>query len=116
LILSRVEVQPLLDLTKAMELTEAAFHEQARGQVVPHAPYHIHVGNRGALRIVSGALLESQRVGVRLGPSSGLGGGERMYAVLFDATTGDLISFMGYPFGTLRTAACHARGQTYGAR
>lgn len=116
LILSRAEVQPLLDLTKAMELTEAAFHEQARGQVVPHAPYHIHVGNGGALRIVSGALLESRRVGVRLGPSSGLGGGERMYAVLFDAATGDLLSVMGYPFGTLRTAANIALAAKHMAR
>lgn len=40
LLLTREEVRPLLDLPKAIELTEGAFHEQAQGQVVPHAPYH----------------------------------------------------------------------------
>jgi alanine dehydrogenase len=116
LLLTREELAPLMNLAKAVELTEAAFHEQARGHVVPHAPYHIHVGNGGALRIVSGALLESQRMGVRLGPSAALGGGERMYAVLFEATTGDLLSFMGYPFGTVRTAANVALATKYMAR
>jgi hypothetical protein len=43
LLLTRDEVWPLLDLPKAIELAEAAFHEQAQGQVVPHAPYHIPV-------------------------------------------------------------------------
>ena len=51
-------------------------------------------------RIVSGALLGARRVGVRLGPNSGLGGGDKMYALLFDADTGELLSFMGFPFGT----------------
>lgn len=40
-----------------------------------------------------------------MGASSGLGGGDRMYAALFDTESGELLSFMGFPFGTLRTAA-----------
>ena len=28
-----------------------------------------------------------------------------MYALLFDTESGELLSFMGFPFGTLRTAA-----------
>ena len=105
LLLAREEVRPLLDLTRAVEITEAAFREQAKGQVVAHAPYHIQIMGEQALRVVSGALLGSRRVGVRVGPNVQLGGGERMYALLFDAHSGDLLSFMGYPFGTLRTAA-----------
>jgi ornithine cyclodeaminase/alanine dehydrogenase-like protein (mu-crystallin family) len=105
LILSREQVQPLLSLSKAIELTEDAFKQQANGQVVPHAPYHIPVNGHSALRVVSGALLGSRRIGVRLGPNSGLAGGNRMYAVLFDTDSGELLSFMGFPFGTLRTAA-----------
>jgi alanine dehydrogenase len=116
LILSREEVQPLLDLPKAIELTEEAFKQQARGEVVAHAPYHIPVGGRGALRVVSGALLGSRRVGVRLGASSGLGGGGRMYATLFDTESGALLSFMGFPFGTLRTAAHVALAAKHMAR
>jgi alanine dehydrogenase len=105
LILSRDEIKSLLNLSKAIELTEDAFKQQANGQVVTHTPYHIPVGGRGALRVVSGALLGSRRVGVRMGASSGLGGGDRMYAALFDTESGELLSFMGFPFGTLRTAA-----------
>jgi ornithine cyclodeaminase/alanine dehydrogenase-like protein (mu-crystallin family) len=105
LLLTREEVQPLLDLPKAIELTEAAHREQAEGQVTAHAPYHIKVHGDQALRVVSGALVKSRRVGVRLGPNIQLSGGDRMYALLFDSESGDLLSFMGYPFGTLRTAA-----------
>jgi alanine dehydrogenase len=116
LILSRDEIQSLLGLSKAIELTEDAFRQQASGQVVTHTPYHIPVGGRGALRVVSGALLGSKRVGVRLGASSGLGGGGRMYAALFDTESGELLSFMGFPFGTLRTAAHVALAAKYMAR
>jgi ornithine cyclodeaminase/alanine dehydrogenase-like protein (mu-crystallin family) len=116
LLLSRDELTPLLDLPKAIELIEEAHRQQVKGQIVPHAPYHIHVGERSGLRIVSGALLERRRVGVRLGPNSGLGGGGKMYALLFHADTGELLSFMGFPFGTLRTAAVVAIAAKYMAR
>jgi alanine dehydrogenase len=116
LILSRDEIESLLTLSKAIELTEDAFKQQASGQVVPHAPYHIPVGGHSALRVVSGALLGSRRVGVRLGPNSGLAGGGRMYAVLFDTESGELLSFMGFPFGTLRTAAHVALAAKHMAR
>ena len=105
LLLNRDELIPLLGLPKAIELIEETHRQQAKGKVVPHAPYHISLGEHSALRVVSGAVLESRRAGVRLGPNSGLGGGNKMYALLFDADSGDLLSFMGFPFGTLRTAA-----------
>ena len=105
LLLNRDELMPLLGLPKAIELIEEAHRQQAKGKIVPHAPYHIPLGEHSGLRVVSGAVLESRRVGVRLGPNSGLGGGNKMYALLFDADSGELLSFMGFPFGTLRTAA-----------
>jgi ornithine cyclodeaminase/alanine dehydrogenase-like protein (mu-crystallin family) len=116
LILSRDEIKSLLTLSKAIELTEDAFKQQANGQIVTHAPYHIPVNGHSALRVVSGALLGSKRVGVRVGPNSGLAGGNRMYAVLFDTETGELLSFMGFPFGTLRTAAHVALAAKHMAR
>jgi alanine dehydrogenase len=116
LLLSRDEIKSLLSLDKAIELTEEAFRQQANGQVVTHAPYHIPVGGGGALRVVSGALLGSQRVGVRMGANSGLAGGGRMYAVLFDTESGELLSFMGFPFGTMRTAAHVALAAKHMAR
>lgn len=115
LLLTREEVGPLLDPPKAIELTEDAFTQQARGEVVAHAPYHITMDGSKALRVVSGALLGSQRAAVRLGPNSELGG-DRMHALLFDTTSGDLLSIMGYPFGTLRTAAHVAVAAKYMAR
>jgi ornithine cyclodeaminase/alanine dehydrogenase-like protein (mu-crystallin family) len=39
-----------------------------------------------------------------------------MYALLFDSDSGDLLSFMGYPFGTLRTAATIAVAARHLAR
>lgn len=116
LLLSRDELKPLLDLKKAIELIEEAHRQQANGQIVPHAPYHIPVGGHSGLRVVSGAALASRRVGVRLGPNSGLGGGDKMYALLFDSETGELLSFMGFPFGTLRTAAVVAIAAKHMAR
>ena len=116
LLLSRDELKPLLDLNKAIELIENVHRQQANGQVVPHAPYHIPVGGRSGLRVVSGGVLGSRRVGVRLGPNSGLGGGDKMYALLFDADSGELLSFMGFPFGTLRTAAVVAIAAKHMAR
>jgi alanine dehydrogenase len=116
LLLSRDELKPLLDLNKAIELIEDVHRQQADGKVVPHAPYHIPVGGRSGLRVVSGALLGSRRVGVRLGPNSGLGGGDKMYALLFDADSGELLAFMGFPFGTVRTAAVVAIAAKHMAR
>lgn len=116
LLLNRDELKPLLDLTKAIELIEDVHKQQANGKVVPHAPYHIPVGERSGLRVVSGAVLESRRVGVRLGPNSGLGGGDKMYALLFDTESGELLAFMGFPFGTLRTAAVVAIAAKHMAR
>jgi ornithine cyclodeaminase/alanine dehydrogenase-like protein (mu-crystallin family) len=116
LLLSRDELRPLLDLEKAIDLIEEAHRQQVNGRIVPHAPYHIPVGANKGLRVVSGAALNSRRVGVRLGPNSGLGGGDKMYALLFDADTGELLSFMGFPFGTLRTAAVVAIAAKHMAR
>jgi len=116
LLLSRDELKPLLDLTKAIELIENVHRQQVNGQVVPHAPYHISVGANKGLRVVSGAVLADKRVGVRLGPNSGLGGGDKMYALLFDSDSGELLSFMGFPFGTLRTAAVVAIAAKHMAR
>ena len=116
LFLSRDELKPLLDLNKAIELIEDAHKQQAEGLIVPHAPYNITVGPGKTLRIVSGAVLKQKRVGVRLGPNSGLGGGDKMYATLFDAESGELLSFMGFPFGTLRTAAVVAIAAKHMAR
>jgi len=105
LLLSRSDVEGLLDLAGAMEATRQALREQAADAVTAIPPRHINVP-RGALRLVSGALIQSERMGVRLGPAIGFidqTGGDRMVALLYHADTGELLSVMAYPFSRLRT-------------
>src|SRR5579862_94016 len=107
LLLTRSEVADLLDLDSAMAATEEAFREQSDDAVAALAPSMLPT-RRGALRIVSGALLNSRRMGVRAGPAAGYlehPSGERMQAFLYDSETGDLLCVMAYTFGTLRTGA-----------
>jgi ornithine cyclodeaminase/alanine dehydrogenase-like protein (mu-crystallin family) len=114
LLLTRADVEPLLDLQQAIAITEKVFLEQARDAVVAIPPRHVTVP-RGHLRIVSGALLETQRIGVRLSPASG-GTNERAVALLYDSENGDLLCVMPYPSGTLRTGATIAVATKFLAR
>jgi alanine dehydrogenase len=105
LLLSQADVDGLLDLPGAMEATRQALREQAADAVTAVPPRHINVP-RGALRVVSGALHQSRRMGVRLGPAAGfvdVSGGDHMVALLWDSESGDLLSVMAYPFSRLRT-------------
>ena len=108
LLLTRADVDALLDLPQAMAVTLDVLREQAAGAVVGIAPRMLPV-TRGALRIVSGAVMQSQRMGVRLGPTystPGVATGATLHhALLYDTETGELLCVMAYPFGTLRTGA-----------
>jgi alanine dehydrogenase len=106
LILKAKEVEPLLDMKGAVALTEAVFREQAEGAVEVHPPYHLHV-EKGALRVVSAALKQTEHMGLRFGPAMGMvppRGVEGHLAALY-ATDGELLAVMGYPYATLRTGA-----------
>lgn len=112
LLLTKDEVAPLLDLEAAIAVTEAVFREYGQGEVDVHAPYHLHVA-QGALRVVSGALKASERMGVRCGPTHGPADG---HVALLYASDGALLAIMGYPFGTVRTAATVAASLKHMAR
>ncbi|NIO12128.1 MAG: hypothetical protein GTO40_30540 [Deltaproteobacteria bacterium] len=114
LLLSRAEVESLLNLEQAMTLTMEALREQAAGGVVALPPKHVRVPN-GALRIVGGALVQSQRMGVRVGTAEQFAGGGNT-AVLFDSESGNLLSIMDFPFGTVRTGATIGVATKYLAR
>lgn len=101
LLLTAAEVRPLMDLAKAISLTEDVFAEFGRGKVDVHAPFHLWVTG-GALRVVAGALQESKHMGVRVGPTQGPS--DAHVAVLY-SSDGPLEAIMGYPFSTFRTAA-----------
>jgi alanine dehydrogenase len=107
LYLNRRDVEGLLDLDAAMDLTEQAFREQAAGAISAMAPRHLEGGGR-AIRIVMGGLLQTRRFGLRAGPAVGFppgASGRGTVALLWEAATGELLSIMAYTFGTLRTGA-----------
>jgi len=106
LLLKATEVAPLIDMAQAITLTEDALKEQSRGKVAVHAPYHLPVPD-GALRVVSGVLLDTGRMGIRFGPALGLTppSGQRNHVAALYGLDGALIALVAYPFNTLRTGA-----------
>jgi alanine dehydrogenase len=97
LLLRRSEVVDLLDLRQAMRVLEQTFGEQADGKVQQVPP--LRFMNRG-MRMVVGGLEAQDKNGLRVSVT----GGESI-ALLFETSSGDLISVMGYPFSNLRISA-----------
>ncbi len=97
LLLRRSEVAALLDLRQAMRVLEETFREQAAGKVKQVPP--LRFMNRG-MRMVVGGLEAQDKNGLRVSVT----GGESI-ALLFEISSGDLISVMGYPFSNLRISA-----------
>jgi ornithine cyclodeaminase len=97
LLLRRSDVSGLLDLKRAMSVLEQTFREQSAGKVKQVPP--LRFMNRG-MRMVVGGLEAQNKNGLRLSVT----GGESM-ALLFEISSGKLISLMGYPFSNLRISA-----------
>src|SRR5215468_2462710 len=97
LILRRSEISDLLDLRQAMRVLEQTFREQAEGKVQQIPP--LRFMNRG-MRLVVGGLQAQNKNGLRVSVT----GGESL-ALLFETSSGDLLSIMGYPFSELRISA-----------
>ncbi|MCX5691458.1 MAG: hypothetical protein NTV94_16985, partial [Planctomycetota bacterium] len=93
LLLKATEVAPLIDMAQAIALTEDALKEQSHGKVAVHAPYHLPVPD-GALRVVSGVLLDTGRMGIRFGPALGLTppSGQRNHVAALYGLDGALIA------------------------
>jgi ornithine cyclodeaminase len=87
----------LLDLQQAMRVLEQTFREQSDGKVKQVAP--LRFMNRG-MRMVVGGLEAQDKSGLRVSVT----GGEST-ALLFEISSGQLISLMGYPFSNLRISA-----------
>jgi alanine dehydrogenase len=97
LLLRRSEVADLLDLKRAMRVLEQTFREQSDGKVKQVPP--LRFMDRGMRMVVGG--LEAQNVnGLRVSVTGGDG-----MALLFEISSGKLISLMGYPFSNLRISA-----------
>src|SRR5690242_12466128 len=97
LLLRRSEISDLLDLRQAMAVLENTFREQASGKVKQVPP--LRFMERG-MRLVVGGLLAQNKNGLRVSVT----GGESA-ALLFEISSGELISIMGYPFSELRISA-----------
>lgn len=110
LILGKSDVQDLVTLEDAIELTEQLFIEDRAEQTVIHSPIRIR-GKESRLRVVSGTLLDHQVMGARLSSS---GGGS--VAVLCDTGTGETLAVISYPFSVLRTGATVAAGTKWLAK
>ncbi|MGZ8532242.1 MAG: hypothetical protein ACXWYM_16940, partial [Candidatus Binatia bacterium] len=80
-----------------MAVLEQTFREQAAGKVKQVAP--LRFMNRG-MRLVVGGLEAQDKNGLRV---SVTGGGA--LALLFEISSGKLLSLMGYPFSELRISA-----------
>ncbi len=96
-LLKSSEVADLVDLKTAMAVLEETYVDQANGQVKAIPP--LRLMDRG-IRLVAGGLDGPDRVGVRLSPT----GGDAV-ALLYEMSSGRLLSLMNYPFSELRIAA-----------
>jgi ornithine cyclodeaminase/alanine dehydrogenase-like protein (mu-crystallin family) len=97
LLLRRSEISGLLDLRQAMGVLEQTFREQAGGKVKQVAP--LRLMNRG-MRMVVGGLEAQNKNGLRVSVTVG-----ESLALLFESSSGNLLSLMGYPFSELRISA-----------
>ena len=97
LLLRRSEVSALLDLRRAMSVLEQTFREQSDGKIKQVPP--LRFMNRG-MRMVVGGLEAQNKNGLRVSVT----GGESL-ALLFEISSGSLVSLMGYPFSNLRISA-----------
>ena len=96
-LLKSSEVADLVDLKTAMAVLEKTYVDQANGQVKAIPP--LRLMDRG-IRLVAGGLGGPDRVGVRLSPT----GGDAV-ALIYEMSSGTLLSLMNYPFSDLRIAA-----------
>jgi ornithine cyclodeaminase/alanine dehydrogenase-like protein (mu-crystallin family) len=97
LLLRRSEVSDLIDLPGAMRVLEQTFREQSDGKVKQVAP--LRFMERG-MRLVVGGLAAQNKNGLRVSVTGG-----KSTALLFEISSGRLISLMGYPFSNLRISA-----------
>lgn len=95
LLLTKSEVSDLLDMRKAIELTEQVYREQAEGRVEPWAPFVVGDEDR-ELRVNAGSVSGLEVAGLR----AGMRGGAQL--LLYDTSSGKLACILGYPFSYLR--------------
>jgi ornithine cyclodeaminase/alanine dehydrogenase-like protein (mu-crystallin family) len=104
--LKRSEVEPLLDLNEAIEVTKAVVLEEIAGSVIRMPPFGGQGWSRRILRIVGGGMFGVGRFGLRAGP----------LAMLYDADSWEALAIMDLPTGDLRLSASVGLAARYLAR
>jgi ornithine cyclodeaminase/alanine dehydrogenase-like protein (mu-crystallin family) len=99
LYLSNQDLAGVLDLERAIEISDDLYRQFARGTAQRMSP-QIFEGASHSFRISAGEIADLGGLGLRLSVSGGIGA----IAVLFDIDSGALMALMDYPFSTLRTA------------
>ncbi|MFA9446103.1 hypothetical protein [Egicoccus sp. AB-alg6-2] len=107
-ILSSTDVIDLLTFDEAIDVTERVYRDSNVEDRRVHSPVRMKLP-RGSLRIVTGALLNDNVMGARLGSASGLAG-NMSPIVLFEADSGNILAIMAYPFSIMRTGVTVAVG------
>ena len=95
LLLRQQDVTGLLDLRRAIELTEAVVLEEAGGTALHMAPFGGSGGPRRIMRVTGGGLYGFGRLGVRAGNLS----------LLFDIESQEALAIMDLPIADLRLGA-----------
>ncbi len=106
LLLTAKDVQDLISIEDAIELTETVVREEAAGTTVHVPPFggaHARPGG-GFLRVVGGGAEGTNRIGFRAGLS------RENVALVFEMDTNRLLAIVSHVFSTLRLSACMALG------
>lgn len=106
ILLTRADVEDLIDLPGAIACVEQVFLEQVEGGVEPWPPSSMWSGGQ-YLGFRAGGLSAQHRLGLRVNTLGEAGGA---YAVVFESPSGKLLSVMEAPFSDLRLTAVAAVG------
>lgn len=103
LVLSKKDVEGLLDPARAMDVLQAVMMEEVDGSTFHMPPFGGSSTRRRTFRTVGGGLYGLRRMGVRAGG----------HCTLYDTETGSLLAFMAYGWGVLRVGATMAMGARF---
>ena len=106
LILSKKDVEGLLDPVRAMQVLEAVMIEEIEGSTFHMPPFGGSSTRRRTFRTVGGGLYGLGRMGIRA----------EGQCTLYDTESGKLLAFMSYGWGVLRVGATMALAARYLAR
>src|ERR1051325_606058 len=113
-LLTRADVEDLVDLPTAMDCMERLYRDQGAGQVSAQPPTAMR-SDDAMMMVRAGGLAGQHRLGFRISRARGRG-----WALIWDTPDGELQAVVEYPFsdirvaGTIAVAADHLAGPDLG--